>query len=867
MSNFAADKQNTGVKKYIFPILLLWVMLPLQAQEYLTGVIIDADTGDSIASTSVVYDGHRIATVADVNGRYRIARHQGWSLSFSAVGYKKRTIRVGEKTRGQLNIRLKPDRRQLGEVKVKAKRRKYSRKNNPAVELMKRVVEAKKKTDLAVNDFYEYHKYEKLTVSLNDLKPEQLAKKPFSNHQFLMDQIEVNAFTNKLTIPVSVDETVSRKVYRKKPRSEKTYIEGRTSSGVNDMFQTGDIINTVVKDVFTDIDLYEDQIRLLQRPFTSPISKEGLGFYRYYIEDTLQIGRDSCIHLHFLPNNQHDRGFRGDLYILNDSTLHVRSCQLTIPTQSNVNFVDSMQVHQEFERMDDGQWVLTRNDMVTVLKLFEFIQESVVVTRATRMSDYAFDELPAKLFKGGAKEIVSPDVEMRDTAYWDNYRKNADLTRGEKRMDKFVKGFETIKGFKFIMIGLKTLMENSIETSNPNYIDLCPITSLISRNFVDGWRTRLSLRTTANLNRHLFFSGYYARGWDSRKNYYNAEVTYSLNPKNYSVHEFPRRTVTLQVSHDVCSPGDHFLEHDKDNVFMSMKWAKVDKMMFYKRQQLAFEYETDWGLRAIVSGKHEENEGAGELRLTPLSFVNPQTAVAELPTTKMRTTEVTASLRYAPDETYINNKQRRRVINLDAPVFTLSHTRGFSGLLDGEYNYNYTEATIFKRFWLSSWGKADVTLKGGVQWDQVPFLLLIHPASNLSYFAQRETFSLVNNMEFMNDRYASLMITWDLSGRLFNRTPIIKRWHWREFIGVRTLWGSLSDKNNPMLARNAGSDRLMLFPEGVSVMDSKKPYVEVMVGIHNICKFFNIDYVRRLNYNELPTSPKWGLRYSLSLTF
>ena len=416
MSNFAADKQNTGVKKYIFPILLLWVMLPLQAQEYLTGVIIDADTGDSIASTSVVYDGHRIATVADANGRYRIARHQGWSLSFSAVGYKKRTIRVGEKTRGQLNIRLKPDRRQLGEVKVKAKRRKYSRKNNPAVELMKRVVEAKKKTDLAVNDFYEYHKYEKLTVSLNDLKPEQLAKKPFSNHQFLMDQIEVNAFTNKLTIPVSVDETVSRKVYRKKPRSEKTYIEGRTSSGVNDMFQTGDIINTVVKDVFTDIDLYEDQIRLLQRPFTSPISKEGLGFYRYYIEDTLQIGRDSCIHLHFLPNNQHDRGFRGDLYILNDSTLHVRSCQLTIPTQSNVNFVDSMQVHQEFERMDDGQWVLTRNDMVTVLKLFEFIQESVVVTRATRMSDYAFDELPAKLFKGGAKEIVSPDVEMRDTA-------------------------------------------------------------------------------------------------------------------------------------------------------------------------------------------------------------------------------------------------------------------------------------------------------------------------------------------------------------------------------------------------------------------------------------------------------------------
>ncbi len=545
----------------------------------------------------------------------------------------------------------------------------------------------------------------------------------------------------------------------------------------------------------------------------------------------------------------------------------MRSCQLTIPTQSNVNFVDSMQVHQEYEQLDDGQWVLTRNDMVTVLKLFEFIQESIVVTQSTRMSDYSFDEIPAKMFKGGAKEIISPDVEMRDSTYWEGYRENVEMTRGEKRMDKFVRGFETIRGFKFLILAAKAVVENSIETSKPNYIDICPITTVVSHNFVDGWRTRLSMRTTANLHKHLFFLGYYARGWDSRKNYYNAEATYSLNAKNYSVHEFPRRTLTLQLSNEVCSPGDHFLEHDKDNVFMSMKWAKADKMMFYNRQQLTFEYETDWGLRAVVGAKREKNEGAGELRLLPLSAAAVSDPSGEARATTMRTTETTVSLRYAPGETYINNKQRRRVINLDAPVFSISYTHGFDGLLDGQYDYNYTEASIFKRFWLSSWGKADVTLKGGVQWNQVPFLLLIHPASNMSYLAQPETFSLINDMEFLNDRFASLMVTWDLSGRLFNRTPIIKRWHWREFIGVRTLWGSLRDRNNPAAARNVGNDRLMLFPEGVSVMDPDKPYVEVMVGIHNILKFFNIDYVRRLNYNELPTSPKWGLRYSMSLTF
>ena len=834
-----AINERTVVSRYIYIVfLLLNLVIPVHAQQVLTGFVVDADSGDSIARASIVYEGHRVATVADAKGHYSIGRHQGWSITFSAVGYKKKTIRVGEKTQGQLNIRLKPDRKQLGEVTVKARRNRYNRKNNPAVELMLRVVAAKKRTDLSVNDFYKYTKYEKLTLAMNDLKPEQLEKKPFKNHPWLMDQIEVSPFTGKLVLPVSVDETVSQKIYRKKPHDEKTIIEGQMSSGVNDLFQTGDIINTVVKDVFTDVDLYEDQIRLLQRPFISPISKEGISFYRYYIEDTLTVGRDSCIHLHFLPNNQHDRGFRGDLYILKDSTLHLRSCQLTIPQQSNVNFVDSMQVHQEYQQTADGQWVMTQNDMVTVLKLFEFIEESVVVTRVTRMSEYSFDEIPAKLFNGGTKEVTQADAEMRDKEFWDHYR-TVELTKSEGGMDKFITGIESIRGFKYLILGLKTLIENSIETSTPNYVDICPVNTLLSHNFIDGWRSRFSLKTTANLNRHLFLSGYYAHGWGSRRNYYSAEATYSLNAKNYLPHEFPRRTLTVQTTRDVCSPGDHFLETDKDNVFMAMKWATVDKMMFYDRQQVTFEYETDWGLRAVVNGRREKNQSAGNWTFDD-----------------MRTTELRTTLRYAPGETYINNKLRRRVINLDAPVFSLTYAHGFDGLFDGQYDYNFTELSIFKRFWLSSWGKLDVALKGGAQWNEVPILLLIHPAANMSYFNQPQTFSLINNMEFLNDRYASLMLTWDMNGRLLNRIPVVKRWHWREFLAVRTLWGKLSEKN-----------QYTELPEGAHAMDPEKPYVEVMAGIHNIFKFFNVEYVRRLNYNDLPTSPKWGMRYSVSLTF
>ena len=852
--------------KTLLLLMLLMMVVPSVAQQTtITGVVTDAETGESIGYASVVYKGHKIAVVSGTDGRYSITRHNGWSLTFSSVGYKSRTVSINSKVGSRLDITLKPDKKILGEVTVKSKRNRYSRRNNPAVELMRRVVAAKKKTDLELNDYYQYNKYEKITLAFNDLKPEQLKQKPFIKHPWLADQVETSPATGKLILPISVDETVSQKIYRRSPRSEKTYIEGQSSKGLNDLFQTGDIINTVMKDVFTSIDLYQDHIRLLQRPFISPMSGEGIGFYRFYIEDTVMVDRDRCIHLNFLPNNQNDMGFRGDLYILDDSTLHVRRCEMTIPKQSNVNFVQNVQILQEYEKLDDGQWVLTKDDMTTELELYDFIKAGTV-SRTTRLTDYSFDSIPDKRFKGMNKEVISADVEMRDEEFWKQHRQ-VELTKSESSMDEFIHNTANVKGMKYVIFVLKALLENSVETGKPNYVDMCPVNTILTHNYVDGWRSRLSAKTTANLSRHFFLSGYYGRGWGSKKNYYNVETTYSLNPKKYLPHEFPRRMVTFQSANDVCSPSDRFLDTDKDNLIVAMKWAKANKMMFYNRQQVTFDYETDWGLKATLNGKVEKNEACGDMSFATLDSPKRETFNKLGNNEFMKTTEVTARLRFAPGETYINNKQRRRVINRDAPVFNLSHTTGFNGLLGGQYDYNYTELHVFKRFWLSSWGKVDVAVKGGIQWNQVPYPLLIHPSANQSYTIQRETFSLINTMEFLNDRFASLMVSWDLNGKIFNRTPLIRNLHWREYIGFRMLWGTLTDKNNPFLAQNAGSPILMYFPEGSNVMDSKKPYAEIVLGVHNIFKFFHVEYVRRLNYNELPTSPKWGMRYTIAFSF
>lgn len=847
-------------------ILFLLVLSQVAGAQTITGVVVEEATGDTIPFPSVQYKKERIATSGNVNGRFSVKRLNGEKLTFSAVGYQELTILIGPNTPSEMRITLKTDTKQLKGVTVKSKRSKYSRKNNPAVELMKRVIAAKKRTDLANHDYYQFNKYQKITLAINDIKPSELENEKLKNKKWLLNQIETCPYNNKLILPLSVDETVTQNIYRKDPKTEKSIKMGQNSSGVNDLIETGDILNSVLKDVFTDVDLYDDQIRLLQYPFTSPIGKDAIAFYRYYIVDTVYVDRDKCFHLQFLPNNQQDFGFRGELWILADSTLHVKRCNLTLPKKSDVNFVDNLQIIQEYTRLPEGEWALTTDDMFVEMSIAKFLSKAIVI-RTTRMSDYAFDELPDKLFKGKTKVLHEANARMRDETFWDKYR-SVELTKSESSMDAFINNLSQQKAFKYIIFGVKAFIENFVETGSQNHpskVDIGPINTLISSNFIDGVRTRISAQTTANLNPHWFLSGYYARGWDSRKDYYKGELTYSFNKKEYLPREFPKRTLTFTSTYDVCSPSDKFMHTDKDNVFTALKWTTVDKMMFYNRQQLSFEREEEWGFRTTISLKTEENEACGNLLFKPLSMVGNEDAMNG--PGKFRTTEARIEFRYAPGETFINTKQRRLPVNLDAPVFTLSHTTGIKGVLGGDYNYNFTEASIYKRLWLNSWGKIDILAKGGIQWNKVPYPLLIMPAANLSYIINDETFNLINNMEFLNDRYASLDVSWDMNGKLFNRIPLLKKLKWREWLEIKCLWGTLTDKNNPTLAANAGDHTLMEFPEGSYIMDSKRPYIELIAGIHNIFKIIHIQYVHRLNYNHLPTATKNGVRLMVRLTF
>ena len=821
--------------------------------------VVDWQTGDSIPYANAVYRNLKLGASSDANGHFSIARKVGEQLTITAIGYKPRYIKITAHTARELKVTLIADSKQLQGIVVKAKRRhKYSRKDNPAVELMRRVIAAKKQTHLENHDYYQYDKYQKVTMGINNLTPDELEGSMFKKAPWLLDQVETCPYNNKLILPISVDETLTQHLYRKTPRDEKDIVLGQSTKGISKLIQTGEALNTIVKDLFKDINLYDDQIDLLQKRFPSPIGSTAISFYHFYIDDTVYVNQDQCIRLQFMPANQQDFGFRGELYVLNDSSLHVKKCDMQLPANTGVNFVDAMKFQQEFTKLSNGEWALTTDNMIAELKLTDLLQRAIVI-RTTGMTNYAFAPIEDKQFKGKAKIIYDANAKMRDNEFWVAHR-TTQLTKSEAGMDSFIKRMASTKHFKWVIFASKALIENFIETGSedkPSKFDIGPVNTFISKNLVDGIRLRASARTTAKLNPHWFFEGYYAYGTKSRRSYYDAKVTYSFNKPEYQPIEFPVRTISFESTSDVESPSDKYLKHNKDNIFMTFRPVKVEQMYFVNRQKINFNWETDYGLATSLELRTESNRPTGKLVYEKMDGTLVD---------KLRVSEVSLGFNYRPGQSYVNSKQKRMTVNLDAPEFNVKHTMGIKHFLGGDFNSNLTEVSIYKRFWLGSWGHIDTRVQGGAQWNKVPFQFLITPPVNTSYFEHQGTFNLMKGLEFLNDRYAQFNLAWDLEGKIFNRIPLIKKLKWREYVAFKGMWGHLTDKNNPYLPQNANDTELYKFPVDTRVM-TRDPYMEFVVGVHNIFKFLEVDYVRRLTYTNAPGISKNGIRFGFNLVF
>ena len=856
--------------RYIILIALLQAVAGIflsHAQSFTSasGIVKDSITGEPLPFVSVYFDGSTIGAMTDDNGTFTLQNNQGYTkLAAASLGYDTKFIdlKPGKKN-DNLEVLLKPTAFEISEVVVKPKREKYTRKDNPAVELIKKVIAHKNDNRIEAKPEYQTEVYEKLSLSLDNFNPNLDKNKFLKKFKFIKNYLDTSEFNGKPILTVSVRENLSDFYYRKSPKAEKTIVRAKRMQGIDKTLDDGGGITSNLEEIFKSINIFDNNIPILLNRFVSPLSSTlATTYYHYYIMDTLDVGGDKCVDLAFVPANSESYGFTGRLYITLDGNYAVKKVLLNTPANINLNWVDKLRIEQEFKQMPDSTWVLDQENTFVNFYVVKGTQQ-LYAHQLRNYDNYNFNVQNADSVFGllGALHVL-PEATVQPDTFWIHNRP-IPLKEKEDALKDLLGQLRKVPAFNAIIKTAEILITGYIPTANDKKVtkfDFGPMNTTFSANHLEGFRMRVGGMTTANLNPYWFASGYLAYGTNDRKIKYNLKLTHSFTKKEYHEGENPVNNLSFIQEYDVYTPGQDFLFTSKDNIFVAWKVGEpVTKMQYIRKSVL--QYEKEWlnGLTWKSWIMNQNNEAAGTLQ-----YINRDESGNLYHIKDFTTSEIGTQLRFAPGERAYNGRSgKESVFNLskDAPVFKLSHQLGIKGVLGGDYNYNHTEISAEKRIWLSSFGHIDAQVKAGKVWDKVPFPLLILPNTNQSITIQPEAFHMMNALEFVTDQYVSFNATYYLKGWILNRIPGIKWLRLREVLSFNMIYGGLTDKNNPTLTPG-----LFLLPDGTQPLGST-PYMECSVGLENIFKILRIDYYRRLTYLDHPDIKKGGIRIALRFTF
>ena len=856
--------------RYIILIALLQVVAGTflsHAQSFTSasGIVKDSITGEPLPFVSVYFDGSTIGAMTDDNGTFTLQNNQGYTkLAAASLGYDTKFIdlKPGKKN-DNLELLLKPTAFEISEVVVKPKREKYTRKDNPAVELIKKVIAHKNDNRIEAKPEYQTEVYKKLSLSLDNFNPNLDKNKFLKKFKFIKNYLDTSEFNGKPILTVSVRENLSDFYYRKSPKAEKTIVRAKRMQGIDKTLDDGGGITSNLEEIFKSINIFDNNIPILLNRFVSPLSSTlATTYYHYYIMDTLDVGGDKCVDLAFVPANSESYGFTGRLYITLDGNYAVKKVLLNTPANINLNWVDKLRIEQEFKQMPDSTWVLDQENTFVNFYVVKGTQQ-LYAHQLRNYDNYNFNVQNADSVFGllGALHVL-PEATAQPDTFWIHNRP-IPLKEKEDALKDLLGQLRKVPAFNAIIKTAEIMITGYIPKANDKKVtkfDFGPMNTTFSANHLEGFRMRVGGMTTANLNPYWFASGYLAYGTNDRKIKYNLKLTHSFTKKEYHEGENPVNNLSFIQEYDVYTPGQDFLFTSKDNIFVAWKVGEpVTKMQYIRKSVL--QYEKEWlnGLTWKSWIMNQNNEAAGTLQ-----YIKRDESGNLYHIKDFTTSEIGTQLRFAPGERAYNGRSgKESVFNLskDAPVFKLSHQLGIKGVLGGDYNYNHTEISAEKRIWLSSFGHIDAQVKAGKVWDKVPFPLLILPNTNQSITIQPEAFHMMNALEFVTDQYVSFNATYYLKGWILNRIPGIKWLRLREVLSFNMIYGGLTDKNNPTLTPG-----LFLLPDGTQPLGST-PYMECSVGLENIFKILRIDYYRRLTYLDHPDIKKGGIRIALRFTF
>ena len=823
--------------KLFFVVLLMTAQL-LLAQTKVSGVVVDK-TNQPIPFATIVFKKTNIGVVANEDGRFYIESPQKHSvLVVSSAGFSEREIYLEEAVVYNFKVKLN-EAESLNEVVVFTG--KTSKKNNPALDILRKIWERKRKNGLYQFDQYQMEKYEKVEFDMNTIDSAFMKNKVFKGMEFVFKHVDTSKVTGKTYLPIFINESLSDVYGDNRQKKVKEKLKANKTSG----FEGNQQILSFLKDLYSDYSIYNNHLTFFDKSFTSPLSRTGVDVYNYVLRDSAYIDNKKCYNILFYPRRKNELTFKGDFWV-NDTTFAIKKINMAVTKSANINWIKDIYIEQEFEVMNDSVFLLTRDYMMSDFALNKKEDsKGIYGKRTTLYRNHEFNKVKPLTFYKEEVNFIDNEVYQKSDEYWQENRFEK-LNKDEAGVYKMLDTLQTVKKFKQMYSLVSILGSGYVEFKN---FDYGPIFSSFGFNEVEGVRLRVGGRTYFGPNDPWRIQAFTAYGSDDQKFKYGLSGKWMVDKKNRIIISGGNRRDIEQIGASLTTTNDVMGRSFASSALFTT--GSNGKLTNINLSNLAVEIEPVKNLIFQLGISHRTLVSASPtFSLDYFTDLSRTTTQSEL-----KQSEANIQIEFMPNRRTIGFGVERDVVDNPYSRFFINYSHGFKGVLNSDFKYEKLQLYYKQPIIIGPLGRTNITMELGKTFGTIPLGLMSVIPGNQTYFTIENTFSNLNFYEFISDQYLTLKWDHNFNGRIFSRIPFMRKLNWREIIGIRGVYGSISNANRAINA------------SGLAYNAPENGYWEYSAGIGNIFKVFRIDFSWRGNYLNTPDATKFAIKGAFGFHF
>lgn len=831
-------------KKFVLTLFFFTVITNfLFAQTKVSGVVMD-NTNQPVPYANVYFKGSNEGIVTNEDGRFYIESKTNYDvLLVSFVGFETKEVALPKRINYDFKIVLN-DGEQLKEVVIFAG--KTSKKNNPALDILRKIWEHKRKNGLLMFNQYQMEKYEKVEFDMNSIDSAFMKSKLFKGMEFIFKQVDTSKITGKTYLPIFINEALSDVYGDNISKKNKEITKANKNSGFNNNQQ----IISFIKDLYADYDIYNNYLTFFDKSFTSPLSRTGIDVYNYVLRDSSFIDNKWCYNIVFYPRRKNELTFKGDFWV-NDTTFAIKNINMAVTKSANINWVKDIYIEQEFEVVNDSVFLLTKDYMMSDFALNKKeSSKGVYGKRTTFFRNHQFDIEKPKDFYKQEVNFVDNAIYQKPDEFWAENRFEK-LSKDESGVYKMLDTLQTVRKFKQISSAVEILGSGYIQSGK---FDYGPVFSTFGYNEVEGIRLRAGGRTYFGMNDTWRLQGYTAYGFKDDKFKYGLSGKWMIDMKSRVIISGGNRRDIEQIGASLTTTNDVLgRSFASSSLFSSGNNGKLTNINL---SNAAIEIEpfrnltiqTGISYRTLASASPTFSLDYYKVKPTPDA---PSGQIEG----QVNQTEINVQIDYTPKRKVIGYGVERSEVDNPYSRYFVSYSSGIKDMLNSDFEYQRVQLYYKQPIIIGPLGRTNLIMELGKTYGEVPLGLMSIIPGNQTYFTIENTFSNLNFYEFVADQYATFQWNHNFQGKIFARVPLLRKLNWREIIGIKVVYGSVSQEN---IALNAS---------GLTYKAPEKGYWEYHAGIGNIFKVFRIDFSWRGSYFNEPDATKFAIKGSFGFHF